>query len=107
MELEPYWNGTLEREGLCSSLSGYQGGSTLGPALAQERHRIAPRTRPRRCRTEFKAGGPLAKRMDKLLREGTLLAVEIAAQIGVSRWVVQRRAIALGLRVPRPRKAAA
>jgi hypothetical protein len=96
------WNGTLEREGQCPPISGYIGGSTLGPAQPQERVRVPTDKRSRR---DFRPGSPLMRKMTRLVRLRTHTASQIAAKCGVSRWSVERLEVALGLRVARPRKA--
>jgi hypothetical protein len=98
------WSGSLERHGQCASLSGYQGASQLQSVQPQERVRVpkAPRSR-----LDFRAGSPLMRKMTRLVRLRTYSASQIALKCQVSRWSVERLEVALGLRVARPRKAAA
>jgi hypothetical protein len=97
------WSGALERHGQCAPLSGYIGGSTLGPAQPQERVRVP---KDKRSRLDFRPGSPLMRKMARLLRLRTHSASQIALKCGVSRWSVERLEVSMGLRVARPRKAA-
>jgi hypothetical protein len=88
------WNGTLEREGQCNTLSSYRGASTL-QAACQVRAR---KSKDRRAtpRNAFRLNGPLMKNIAKLLSKRTLSNAQIASKLGVSRWSVRRLAKTMG-----------
>lgn len=86
MELEPYWNGTLERQGRCPTLSSYAGASTLGTGnLGMEPSAVVKKPAGyRRPRLSPEKRAKIAK-----LSELDLSSREIAEAVGCSRWSVK------------------